>query len=136
MKIRKLFSFLLLFILAACSSDSRTVVSDEAAFHGEGDYWNVKYTYDAKLYKDKKISWVDIEMKDSRLTKGDLDNIEIQLESRDGTISGNLGEMAAKIKGNAVSFLVGTVNSTVYTEDEFQITVNYKEKQDVIKLKY
>ena len=39
------------------------------------------------------------------------------------------------MKGNIISFLVGTVNLETYEEDEYKITIKFKDKQDVIKLK-
>ncbi|WP_391117002.1 hypothetical protein [Psychrobacillus sp. L3] len=73
-------------------------------------------------------------MKDLELSQGDLYNIDIEFEGRDGLITGNVGGMETKIKGNIISFLVGTVNFETYKEDEYKITIKFKDKQDVIKL--
>lgn len=42
--------------------------------------------------------------------------------------------MVTKIKGNVISFLVGTVNVETYKEDKYKITIKFKDKKDVIKL--
>ena len=42
--------------------------------------------------------------------------------------------METKIEGNVISFIIGTVNFETYEEDEFKITIKFKDKQDVIKL--
>ncbi|MBM7661802.1 hypothetical protein JOC85_002609 [Bacillus mesophilus] len=134
MKLRVLFGILLIIILTACSSTTQTVVSNEVTFYGEGEYWNVSYIYNPELYDEKMVNWVEIELKDFELSQGDINNIDIELESRDGLITGNIGDMETKIEGNVISFLVGTVNFETYKEDEYKITINFKDKQDVIKL--
>lgn len=134
MKLRVLFGILLILILTACSSTTQTVVSDEVIFYGEGEYWKVSYIYNSGLYEEKKVNWVEIETKDFELSQEEIDNIDIEFEGRDGLITGNVGEMEKKIEGDAISFLVGTVNFETYEEDKYKITVNFKDKHDVIKL--
>ena len=134
MKFRVLLGIFLLAIVTACSSTTQTVVTDEVIFYGEGKYWNVSYIYDPDLYEEKKINWVKIQLKDSELSKEDLNRIDIDFESRDGLITGNLGDMETEIEGNVISFLVGTVNVESYEEDEYNITIKFKDKQDVINL--
>jgi hypothetical protein len=128
------FSIFLIFILSACSLTTQTVVTDEVIFYGEGDYWNVSYIYNPDLYDEKKVNWVEIELVDSEVSQEDLSSIDIELESREGLLTGNLGNMETKIKGNVISFLVGTVNSKTYEEDEYKITIKFKDERDVIKL--
>ena len=135
MKLRVLFAIFLIIILTACSSNSQTVVSDEVIFYGEGEYWNVSYIYNPELYDEKKVNWVKIESKDIELSQEDIQNIDIEFESSDGLITGNVGDMETKIEGNVISFLVGTVNFETYEEDEYKLTIKFKDKQDVIKLK-
>lgn len=133
--IRELFGIIILiFILTACSTTTQTVVSDEVTFYGEGEYWNVSYIYNPELYDEKNVNWVEIESKDLKLSKEDINNIDIEFESNDGIITGNVGNMEAKIEGDVISFLVGTVNFETYEEDEYKITIKSKDKQDVIKL--
>ncbi|MFC0561471.1 hypothetical protein [Halalkalibacter alkalisediminis] len=134
MKLRVLFGILLIVILTACSSTTQTVISDEVIFYGEGEYWNVSYIYNSGLYEEKKINWVEIEAKGFELSQDEIDNIDIEFEGRDGLITGNVGDMETKIEGNAISFLVGTVNFETHEEDEYKITINFKDKHDVIKL--
>lgn len=134
MKLRVLFAIFLIIILTACSSTTQTVVSDEVIFYGEGEYWNVSYIYDPVLYDEKKVNWVEIESKDIELSQQDIKNIDIEFESSDGLITGNVGDMKTKIEGNVISFLVGTVNFETYEEDEYKLTIKFKDKQDVIKL--
>ncbi|MFT9597070.1 hypothetical protein [Mesobacillus sp.] len=134
MKLRVLFAIFLIIILTACSSNSQTVVSDEVIFYGEGEYWNVSYIYNPELYDEKKVNWVEIESKDIELSQEDIQNIDIEFESSDGLITGNVGDMETKIEGNVISFLVGTVNFETYEEDEYKLTIKFKDKQDVIKL--
>ncbi|HHW38011.1 MAG TPA: hypothetical protein GXX18_12330 [Bacillales bacterium] len=134
MKFRMLFSIFLIIILTACSSITQTVVADEVIFYGEGDYWNVSYIYNPELYDEKKINWVKIELKDLELSQEDIYSIDIEFESRDGLLTGNLGSMETKIEGNVISFLVGTVNFETFEEDEYKITIKFKDKKDVIKL--
>ena len=52
----------------------------------------------------------------------------------DGLLTGNVGGMKTKVKGNVISFLVGTVNFETYKEDEYKITIKFKDKKDVVKL--
>ncbi|MDZ5472823.1 hypothetical protein SM124_13910 [Bacillus sp. 31A1R] len=134
MRLRVFLSIFLMMILAACSS-TKTVVSDEVVFFGEGKYWDVKYTFNPELYKEKKISWVEMEAKDLELSKLDLDQLVVELESRDGTVSGKVGDMEVKIEGKVLSFVVGTVNTDTFLEDEYKLKINYEDQQDVIKLK-
>jgi hypothetical protein len=134
MKLRVLFGIFLILILTACSSTTQTVVSDKVIFYGEGEYWNVSYIYNPELYDEKKVNWVEIELKDLELSQEDTNNIDIEIDSRDGLITGNVGNMETKIEGNVISFLVGTVNFETYEEDEYKITIQFKDKQDVIKL--
>ena len=134
MKVRVLFSIFLIISLTACSSTKPTVIKKEVTFCGEGEYWNVKYIYNPKLYDEKKVNWVEIELKDLHLSQKDLSNIDIEFESRDGLITGNVGDMKTEMKGNIISFLVGTVNSETYKEDEYKITIKFRDKKDVVKL--
>lgn len=134
MKLRVFFSILLLLSLVACSSTKQTVIADEVIFYGEGDYWNVKYIYNPKLYDEKKVNWVEIELKDLELTVDDLYDIDIEFESSEGLITGNMGGMKTKIEGNVISFLVGTVNTETYIEDKYKVTIKFRDNQDVIRL--
>ena len=134
MKLSVLFGIFLIIILTACSSTTQTVVSDEVIFYGEGEYWNVSYIYNPELYDEKKVNWVAIELKDLELSEGDLDNINIEFESSEGLITGNVVDMETKVEGNVISFLTGTVNFETFEEDEYNITINFKDKKDVIKL--
>lgn len=134
MKVNVLFGMFLIIFLTACSSSTQSVVSDETTFFGEGEYWKAKYIYNQKLYEEKKVSWVEIEWKELVLSEEDINNIGIELESRDGLITGNVGDMEKTIDGNSISFLVGTVNHEIYKGDEFIITINLKDKRDVFKL--
>lgn len=102
-----------------CSSSSQTVVSDEVAFVGKGDNWEAKYIYNAKLYNEKHINWVEIKYKDENKTDFSIDDIDIVLKSRDVTITGNVGDMETKIDNNRITFMVGTVNNETFKEDEF-----------------
>ena len=134
MKLRVLFVIFLIISLTACSSTKQTDIADEAIFYGEGEHWSVKYIYNPELYDEKKVNWVEIELKDLELSKEDLYNIDIEFEGRDGLITGNVGDMVTKIKGNVISFLVGTVNNETYKEDEYKFKIKFKDKQDVIRL--
>jgi len=134
MKLKVLFGIFLMISLIACSSTTQTIVSDEVIFYGEGDYWKVKYIYNPTLYDEKGVNWVEIESKDIEISQENVNNINIELESRDGLVKGNVGNMETKISDNVLSFLVGTVNSETYEEDEYNIMVTFKDKQDVIKL--
>ncbi|MED3802626.1 hypothetical protein P4562_11865 [Lysinibacillus xylanilyticus] len=69
-------------------------------------------------------------MKNLELSQEDLHNIDINFEGRDGLITGNVGDMVTKIKGNIISFLVGTVNNETYQEDEYKIKIKFKDKQE------
>ncbi|WP_332633726.1 hypothetical protein [Halalkalibacter flavus] len=135
MKLRVFLGIFLLIILTACSASAQTVVSDKAIFYGEGEYWKVKYIFNSELYDDEKVNWVELELKDLELSEEDINKIDIEIESRDSLITGNVGEMETKIEGNVISFLIGTVNFETYKEDKFKITIKFKDKQDVIKLK-
>lgn len=134
MKLRLLFGIFLLISLTACSSSKQTDITDEVIFYGEGEYWNVKYIYNPELYVEKRVNWVEMELKDLKLSQGDLFNIDIEFEGRDGLITGNVGDMKTKIKGNVISFLVGTVNVETYKEDKYKIKIKFKDTQDVIRL--
>lgn len=134
MKLRVLFGIFLIISLSACSPNEQTVIADEVIFYGEGEHWNVSYIYNPELYDEKKVNWVEIELKDLVLSQEDLYNIDIEFEGRGGIITGNVGEMETKIKGNVVSFLVGTVNFETYKEDEYKITIKFEDKKDVVKL--
>ncbi|GEM_PF-1368962 len=134
MKLRVLFGIFFILSLTACSSTKQTEITDEVIFYGEGEHWNVKYIYNPELYDEKKVNWVEIELKDLELSQGDLHNIDIEFEGRDGLITGNIGDMVTKINGNVISFLVGTVNNETYKEDEYKIKIKFNDKQDVIRL--
>ncbi|MBD7984156.1 hypothetical protein H9649_06155 [Sporosarcina sp. Sa2YVA2] len=136
MKFRVLFAIFFIIFLTACSTTKQTVIEDEVIFYGEGDHWNVKYIYNPELYNEKKVNWVEIELKNSQLLQEDLSNIDIGFEGRDGLITGNVGDMVTKIKGNVISFLVGTVNSETFKEDKYKITIKFEDKPDVIKLQF
>jgi len=126
--------FLFIFILlAACSSNS--IVTDEVAFVGEGKYWKAKYIYNAKLYDEKHISWVELTFKEEVEFDFDINDIDIEFKSRDSFITGKVGDMETKIDKNKISFLVGTVNVETYKEDIYELTVKFMEQKDVIKLK-
>ena len=91
-------------------------------------------TYTIQNYmKRKKVNWMEIEWKDSELSQTEIDSIDIEIESREGLLAGNLGNMKTKMEGNIISFLVGTIHSETYEEDEYKITIKFKDKQDVIK---
>jgi hypothetical protein len=134
MKLRVLFGIFIIVNLTACLSTTQTIVSDKVIFYGEGEYWNVKYIYNPILYDEEKTNWVEIEMNELELSEENINNIDIEFESRDGLITGNVGNMETKIRDNVISFLVGTVNFNTYEEDEYKITIKFKDKQDVIKL--
>ena len=135
MKFKVLLAIVLIIILTACTSAKQTVVSDEVIFYGEGDDWNVLYIYDPELYEEKKVNWMEIEWKDSELSQKEIDSIDIEIESREGLLAGNLGNMKTKLEGHVISFLVGTIHSETYEEDEYKITIKFKDKKDVIKLR-
>ncbi len=132
MKKKIILFILLVLMLSACSS--KTMISEEVVFEGEGKLWNVKYYFNPEQYDEKKVNWVQLYYKGSELTEADLVNIEIELEGRDGVITGNLGDMETKIEGDRISFLVGTVNGNTYQEDDYKITITFKNERDVIKL--
>ncbi|MCY9547867.1 hypothetical protein [Lysinibacillus xylanilyticus] len=134
MKLKVLFGIFLIISLTACSSTKQSDIAEEVIFYGEGEHWNVKYIYNPELYDEKKVNWVEIELKNLELSQEDLHNIDINFEGRDGLITGNVGDMVTKIKGNIISFLVGTVNNETYQEDEYKIKIKFKDKQDVIRL--
>ncbi|MFJ7182748.1 hypothetical protein [Lysinibacillus xylanilyticus] len=134
MKMKVLFGIFLIISLTACSSTKQTDIAEEVIFYGEGEHWNVKYIYNPELYDEKKVNWVEIELKNLELSQEDLHNIDINFEGRDGLITGNVGDMVTKIKGNVILFLVGTVNNETYQEDEYKIKIKFKDKQDVIRL--
>ncbi|MGE7114234.1 hypothetical protein [Lysinibacillus sp. NPDC047702] len=73
-------------------------------------------------------------MKDLELSHGDLHNIDIKFEGRDGLITGNIGDVVPKINKSVISFLVGTVNNGNHKEDEYKIKIKFNHKQDVIRL--
>lgn len=129
-----LFCFFTIIILTACSSSTQTVVSDEVTFYVEGEYWNVSYIYKPEMYDERKVNWVHMEMKDLDLSKEDINNIGIEFKSRDGLITGKIGDMKTKVEDDVVSFLVGTVNSVTYEEDEYQIVIRFQGKQDKVNL--
>lgn len=133
-KRHSLFLFIII-LLVSCSSSSQTSVSDEVAFVGKGDNWDAKYIYNAKLYNEKHINWVELKYKDENKTDFSIDYIDIEIKSRDSTITGNVGDMETKIDKHTIIFMVGTVNKETYKEDEFVLTIKYKGERDVIKLK-
>lgn len=135
MKLKGFFGMILILTLTACSLTKQTVVADEVIFYGEGAYWNVKYIYNPELYEDKKVNWVEVELKDLELSQDDLSTIDIEFEGRDGVITGNVGDMITKINENVITFLVGTVNTETYKEDEYKITIKFKDQQDVIRMR-
>ena len=135
MKFKVLLGILLIMILTACSSSTQTVVSEEVIFYGEGDDWNVRYIYNPESYEKKKVNWMEIEWKGSELSQKDIDRIDIEIESSEGLLSGNLGNMKTKMEGHVISFLVGTIHSETYEEDEYKITIKFKDKQDIIMLR-
>ncbi|PIC87176.1 hypothetical protein CSV72_04160 [Sporosarcina sp. P20a] len=134
MKLEVMLSIFLVVVLTACSSTTQKVVSDEVVFYGEGKYWNASYIYDPVLYEAEKVNWVEIELKDLELSREDINNINIELEGDDGLITGVVEDMKTKFEGNKISFLVGTVNNETFEEDEYRITIKFKDKQDSIKL--
>ncbi|MCE7793822.1 hypothetical protein K8O68_15605 [Salipaludibacillus sp. CUR1] len=134
MKGRVLFGIFLIIISTACSSPAQTIVSKEVVFYGEGDYWNVSYIFNPELYEEKKVNWVEIESKELEFSQADINNIDIKFESRDGLITGNVGDMETSIEDNVISFLVGSVNLESYEQDQYKITIIFKDKQDFIKL--
>lgn len=133
MKKRNILFLFIFILLTACSS--QTIVTDEVAFVGEGKYWNAKYIYDARLYDEKHISWVEIAFKEEGEFDFDINDIDIEFKSRDSSITGKVGDMETKIDKNKISFLVGTVNVETYKEDKYELTVKFKEQKDVVKLK-
>lgn len=134
--LKRLLIILCSFILiSACNLD--TVVKDSVEFSGEGKYWRAKYIYDEKMYRDKKVNWIEMQYKDTHGSNSNLNlnDIDIQLKSRDGVIKGNLGKMHVQVIGNVIKFLVGTVNTTTYKEDRFELRVKFLDKEDVVKLR-
>lgn len=136
MKLKMLVAIFLLFSLTACSTSKQTDITDEVIFNGEGKQWNVKYIYNPALYDEKKVNWIEMELRDLELelSQEDLQAIDIELVGRDGVITGNVGDMVTEVTGNVILFLVGTVNVDTYKEDEYKITIKFKDQQDVIKL--
>lgn len=136
MKLKMLVAIFLLFSLTACSTSKQTDITDEVIFNGEGKQWNVKYIYNPTLYDEKKVNWIEMELRDLELelSQEDLQAIDIELVGRDGVITGNVGDMVTEVTGNVILFLVGTVNVDTYKEDEYKITIKFKDQQDVIKL--
>ena len=100
MKLKVLFSIFLynVRLLTACSSTTQNVVSDEVIFYGEGKYWNVSYIYNPELYEEKKVNWVEIELKDLELSQEDINNIDIEFEGNYGLITGMLEIWRQKLK--------------------------------------
>ncbi|WP_078555571.1 hypothetical protein [Bacillus alkalicellulosilyticus] len=134
MKLRVLFGIFLILTLTACFASTQTIVSDKVIFYGEGEYWNVSYIYNSELYEEKMVSWIEMEAKGFEISQEEIDNIDIEFDSRDGLITGNVGDMETSIEGNVITFLVGTVNFETYEEDQYTFTVKFKDNQDVIKL--
>lgn len=135
MKWKAFIAIFLIFTISACSSTTSTIASEEIIFQGEGDYWTVRYTFNPELYEEKKVNWVELEWKNIELSQDIIHNMDIKFESRDGTITGKVGDMETSINDNVISFLVGTVNHETYLEDEYKITINSNDKQEVIKLR-
>ncbi len=124
-------------LLTACSSQSQTPVSDEAVFVGKGKNWSAKYVYNSKLYKEKHRNWVEITYigeKPLKINSLALHNMKMKLKSRDHTIKGDFGEMVTKVNNNTILFLVGTVNSKTYKEDQYELTISLNDKNDVMNL--
>ncbi|MFF2793272.1 hypothetical protein [Lysinibacillus xylanilyticus] len=93
MKLKVLFGIFLIISLTACSSTKQTDFAEEVIFYGEGEHWNVKYIYNPELYDEKKVNWVEIELKNLELSQEKLQNIDINFEGRDGLITGNVGTL-------------------------------------------
>ncbi len=120
--------------LTACAS--QTVVTEEVLFKGEGQFWNATYIYNPDLENGKGVNWIEIDYIEDESSNLDVNKIDIELESRDGLITGNIGQMENRIEGNTISFLVGTVNEETYIEDEYKLIIKFNDEQDVIKLKH
>jgi len=133
-----LFMFLIFAVPLSACSEEKTLVTEVAHFKGEGAYWEAVYTYDNNLYEDKKVGWVELKNKlKDQLSEDDLDQVHIELKSRDTTSKGNLGEMETRLNGNSVKFLVGTINFKTYYEDDFELTLTSEgDPTAVIQMKY
>ena len=127
---------LLLLFLTGCTTPSQTPVTSEVTYTGKGSYWAVNFTFNPTLYEDKRVNWVEIVYLDGDLMDLELSSIEIEFRSREGVITGNIGDMYTKVTKNSISFLVGTVNRESYLEDQHELIIKFNEKVDKIKLKY
>ncbi|MBP1932078.1 hypothetical protein [Ammoniphilus resinae] len=133
MKRLLLFLFSCLFI-TACSS---TTVSDGVVeYSGDGKDWTAKYIYDADLYEEKKVNWVELEYKHQQEPLPELKGVHIELESREGILEGNLADMVVETEGNKIRFLVGTINRTMNKEDKIKLNLEFSDKKDKIVLKH
>lgn len=106
---------------------SRHLWSMRPALSGTDKPGKAEYVYRPELYQKKKVDWVYMTYKEQQLPP--LTAISIVRKSRDGTIRGDLQAMDTKTQGNTIGFLIGTVNSETYSEDKYQLTVNYGGKQ-------
>jgi len=128
-----MFLFSCLFI-TACSS---TPVSDGVQeFSGEGKVWKAKYLYDTKLYEEKKVSWVELELKQQGEPLPELKEVHIEMESREGTLEGKLGDMVVETEENKIRFLVGTINRAMNKEDKIKLNIEFLDNKDKIVLEH
>ncbi|MMZ45993.1 hypothetical protein D1872_76030 [compost metagenome] len=124
-----LFIALLIIYTGACSQKS--VVQKITQFRGEGKEWSATYIYDPELYNDKKVNWIELTYKGSDMPE--LEDIDIQLKTRDIIATGNVGDMETKrISKKMIAFLVGTMNNQTYRNDTYRLKITCNGKQEEV----
>ena len=76
----------------------------------------VTYTIQNYMKRKRSIGWKS-NGRIPELSQTEIDSIDIEIESREGLLAGNLGNMKTKMEGNIIYFLVGTIHSKTYAED-------------------
>jgi hypothetical protein len=120
-------------LLVACKSEEVTQkpIHDKKSFIGSGQDWKAEYLYNA----DYNSNWIELNYIGDLKEDFDLNQIDIEIESRDTITKGNMGDMETKVDKNKITFLVGTINREMYITDAFELRIKHKENRDTIILK-
>jgi len=127
------FTILFTILLVACNSEDgvQEPIQGKQSYIGSGQEWDAEYLYDSEY----NSNWIELYYNGSLEEDFNLSEIDIEIESRDTLNKGNLGDMETKAENNKITFLVGTINREMFINDEFELRIYHKGRQDKIILK-
>lgn len=128
------------FLLILNINRKKEVAKGIVEFSGEGKYWMATYIFDSNRYEKDHVNYFKLVSKEKDILTP-IDNIDIEIISDYGLITGNIGNMEVDetINENGfqeITFLIGTVNKYTFLEDKYKLHMEFEDKTDKINLEY